>query len=152
MLLVNECYKEVGKVDIGPLQRIADQLKFVNSEGECAWVTDPKFAAPSEFRQLMQSLNLEGERIRQFCRKLIPGQGIPPHVDDWIKDPATWRRYQVPVVTHPNIKMRWPNDGVEVHLAPGFVYEVRFDRLHEVVNPTTSERIHIQIDTRVKNG
>mgnify|MGYP001577012541 FL=1 len=49
-------------------------------------------------------------------------------------------------MSHPDIVMRWPDDEVEVHLAPGYLYEVRYDRLHEVVNTTASARIHLQID------
>jgi hypothetical protein len=84
-----------------------------------------------------------------MVRKLGPHQGMAPHVDQWMPKEADWHRYQVPLVTHPDIVMRWPDDGIEVHLMPGRLYEIRFDRLHEVVNPTPYERIHLQIDQSI---
>jgi hypothetical protein len=82
-----------------------------------------------------------------FCRKLLAHQSIPPHVDDhkWMRG-TDIRRFQLPLISHPDIKMKWPEDGVELHLAPGYLYEVRFDRTHEVINNTDCERIHVQID------
>jgi len=84
--------------------------------------------------------------MRMFLRKLMPGQNIEPHVDAWIPEDQHWRRFQVPLQTHPSVMMRWPDDGVEEHLEVGWLYEVRFDRTHEVVNPSSIERIHIQVD------
>lgn len=93
---------------------------------------------------------LGGKPRRRFCRKLLARENIVPHIDEhiWIvKAGRDFRRFQVPVVTHPDIVMRWlAPDDVEVHLEPGWVYEVRHDRMHEVVNPTDTDRIHIQID------
>ena len=42
--------------------------------------------------------------------------------------------------------MRWPAADVEVYLEPGFLWEVRVDCEHEVINDADVERIHIQID------
>lgn len=42
--------------------------------------------------------------------------------------------------------MRWPDDGVEEYLEPGFLYEVRIDRTHEVVNEADVPRVHLQVD------
>ncbi len=90
---------------------------------------------------------LGGTPYRRFCRKLLPRGGIKPHIDNTTSGRGlVIRRFQVPVVTHPEIVMRWPDDDAEVHLEPGWIWEVRFDRIHEVVNNTDSERIHIQID------
>ena len=73
--------------------------------------------------------------------------GIGLHIDTWIAERGLdVRRFQVPITTHPDIVMRWPDDGIEVHLEPGWVYEVRHDRIHEVVNDTDTDRIHIQVD------
>jgi hypothetical protein len=102
--------------------------------------------SPIELQMLLRSLRLGGRTERCFGRKLMPHQGIAPHIDDWIPAEKDWRRFQLPLVSHPDIIMRWPDDGIQVHLEPGFLYEVRFDRLHEVVNPTDCERTHFQID------
>jgi hypothetical protein len=95
---------------------------------------------------LVESLDLGGTLARAVLRRLSPRQSIPPHVDDWMPAEADWRRFQVPLITHPDVVMRWPDDGVSVHLEPGFLYEVRYDRAHEVVHGAECERIHLQID------
>lgn len=94
----------------------------------------------------MEGLNLGGFTQRLLLRKLGPRQGMAPHVDTWMAAEADWRRFHVPLVSNPMIRMRWPDDGVDTWLEPGWLYEVRFDRLHEVVNPTDCERVHLQID------
>lgn len=146
MLLETEVFKVIKPVNVGPLVQVAHKLEFVDSKGECAWVTKPGSVAPPELLSLVNGLHVGGEIKRMFCRRLAPHQGIPVHVDDWIPAELAWRRFQLPILSHPDIVMRWPDDNVELHLAPGFLYEVRFDRLHEVVNPTPFERIHIQLD------
>lgn len=146
-LLKSEVYRKIKAINIGPTLSVIDKLEFSDSGGVCAWVTKSGSVMPDEMRQLIGELQLGGQVKRLFCRKLLPYQGIPPHVDDWMPDETEWRRFQVPLVSHPEIKMRWPDDGVELYLEPGFLYEVRFDRLHEVVNNAPVERIHIQIDT-----
>lgn len=141
-------------VDIEPVLKVWDRLPFfyANPTGNradpksmpCYVVLRNKF--PAEINSLIDGLELGGETARAIIRKLEPYQGIPPHVDDWMPQEAAWRRFQVPLISHPDIKMRWPDDGVEVHLAPGNLYEVRFDRTHEVINPTDCARTHLQID------
>ena len=152
MLEAHECYRNLGPVEIEPVVRELDALRFVDSGGVCAWVTDPKSKAPASLVALVRSLGLGGRSARMFCRRLAPGQSIAPHADSEIQHEGSrlkagdWRRFHVPLKSHPQIKMRWPEDGQELHLEPGWLYEVRYDRTHEVVNPTLCERIHIQID------
>ncbi len=145
-LLEDEVFKKIKAVDIQPVLAIIDELKFIDSGGKCAWVTDPTSKAPEPLLQLVRELRLGGSYKRVFCRKLIAYQGILPHIDDWMETGINMRRFHVPLISHPAIKMRWPNDKVETYLEPGYLYEVRFDRLHEVVNETGAERIHIQVD------
>jgi hypothetical protein len=101
---------------------------------------------PPEVHALIGALDLGGHLARAVIRKLTPRQSIPPHVDAWMPQEANWRRFQVPLVSHPDIRMRWPDDGVDVYLEPGYLYEVRFDRMHEVVHGADVERIHLQVD------
>lgn len=147
MLLDHEVYKCIKKIDIEPVLRVIDKLEFENSGGVCAWVTKRDSIAPPELIVLLQKLNLGGRPKRVFCRKLMPFMGIAPHVDDhdWMKE-SNIRRFQIPLVSHPDIKMKWPEDGIEVHLEPGYLYEVRVDRTHEVIHNADCERIHLQID------
>lgn len=142
----------VKAVDISAVLAVFEQLPFVAvSHGStdpnkppCSVVLSDKF--PREVTALLDGLGLGGSLGRAIIRKLYAFHGIPLHVDAWMPKEADWRRFQLPLVTHQDIKMRWPEDGVEVHLAPGNLYEVRFDRPHEVVNPTPVERTHLQID------
>lgn len=147
MLQSHECYRIVTKVDVEPVLKVLDKLEFVDSKGECAWVTKPGSHAPEELLQLVRSSNLGGIYKRMFCRKLMPHQHIPPHVDDhdWMRE-GNIRRFQIPIQSHPDIKMRWPDENVEVYLEPGFVYEVAYWKKHEVIHNADVERIHIQID------
>lgn len=147
MLQEHECYRRIKSLDIQPVLKVLNKLEFVNSKGVCAWVSKPDVQAPEELLQLVQSTNLGGKYYRVFCRKLMPRQGISPHIDDhvWIRE-KNIRRFHIPLISHPDIKMKWPEDGIEVYLEPGYLYEVRVDRTHEVVNNADVERIHIQID------
>jgi hypothetical protein len=148
-LLTNECYQHIKHVPLGGVLPVLDKLKFVSvgqsSPGkyQCDVSLRP-FPLPLEF--LITSLNLGGETARAVVRKLAPRQSIPPHTDKWMAEEADWRRFQVPLVTDPSIIMRWPEDGHELHLAAGELYEVRFDRTHEVINGWDGERLHLQID------
>lgn len=146
------CYRLVKPIDIGPVLSVLDRLTFVsvNQGGTttdhyaCDVVMSDKF--PAELRELIANLNLGGETARSILRRLPAKQSIPPHTDKWMPAEMDWHRFQVPLVSDPSIIMRWPDDGVELHLAPGNLYEVKFDRTHEVVNPWDGQRIHLQID------
>lgn len=153
-MTAEEVYRLIKPVDIEPVLQIWDRLPFIyaNPGGRR---DDPKkmpchvvlqVSLPPEVNAFISGLGLGGRLGRALIRKLDPHQGIPPHVDEWMPSEANWRRFQLPLVSHPDIKMRWPDDGVEVHLQPGFLYEVRFDRTHEVVNPTDCARTHLQVD------
>lgn len=150
----HECYRVVKPVNVEPVVAILDRLQFVGinyhlavpdpNKPPCSVVLSSKFTP--EITSLIDGLELGGSLGRAILRRLDPGRGIPAHTDAWMPSEANWRRFQVPLVSHPDIKMRWPDDGVEVHLQPGFLYEVRFDRTHEVVNPTDCFRTHLQLD------
>lgn len=144
---MNNLYRCIKPINIQPVLKVIDQLEFTDSKGVCALVSKTDVPAPQELLDLVSSLNLGGRYHRVFCRKLMPRQHIAPHVDDhdWIKK-GNYRRFQIPLISHPDIKMRWPNDNVEVWLEPGFLWEVNFNKLHEVVHNADCERIHIQVD------
>jgi hypothetical protein len=150
-LAPHEVYRAIKSVELRPVLAILDRLPFVHvNQGStgvnpaCDVVLADKF--PPELRALIAELGLGGETARAILRRLTPRQGIAPHVDAWMPAEADWRRFQVPITSHPDIVMRWPDDGIAVHLAPGFLYEVRFDRLHEVVHGADCARTHLQID------
>lgn len=136
-------------VDIAPVLKDLDRLQFisVNQAGgkyPCDVVLSATFTpAINEF---IESLGLGGRTARAMLRRLDAFQSIPPHVDDWMPKEMNWSRFQVPLTSHPDIVMRWPEDGVAVHLKPGFLYQVRFDRTHQVDHNANCSRVHLQID------
>lgn len=149
-LLEREVYRQIKPVDIGPALQVLPTLQFMSvglskpDQYKCDVVLRSHF--PPEVNALIESLDLGGETARAVIRRLAPRQSIPPHVDAWMPEEADWRRFQVPLISDPEIVMRWPVDGVAAHLAPGFLYEVRFDRTHEVIHGADCERLHLQID------
>lgn len=148
----DQCYRIVGPLDIEPVLSSWDRLQFVAvnqtspEKGRCNVVLQDKFSPALKALLASTTDVLGGSVARAILRQLPAGVGIHPHTDQWMPGEADWRRFQVPLVSHPDVKMRWPDDGVDVHLEPGFLYEVRFDRSHEVVNPTDTARTHLQID------
>lgn len=147
------CCQRIKPVDISAIVEIVGGLPFVpanvgsaNPEKSPCFVVPSGHPLPRDVAEFVAGLGLGGDTRRILFRKLGPRQGMPRHVDRWMRDEADWRRFQVPLVSDPSVVMRWPDDGVEVHLKPGFLYEVRFDRTHEVVNGWDGERIHLQID------
>jgi len=149
-LLASEVYRCIKPVDLAGVFPVLASMPYVSvghsapGKYQCDVVLRATF--PAQITDLITSLDLGGDVARAVIRKLAPRQSIPPHIDQWMPDQTNWRRFQVPLVSHPSIVMRWPDDVVEIHLAPGYLYEVRFDRLHEVANESDTARIHLQID------
>ena len=146
MLASTEVYRRLQVVDIAPVLAALGTFRFIETGHVCAWVTNHTAPQPETLDKLVGGLGLGGTTMRMFCRKLVPGQGIALHTDAWVPADQGWRRFQIPLISHPDIVMCWPDDDVSVHLAPGWLYEVRFNRPHMVVNDTDCSRIHIQID------
>ncbi len=141
--------RQIKPVDIAPVLGDLDRLQFVhvNQAGgkyPCDVVLSSKFT--DAIRQFVESLHLGGKTARAMLRRLGPRQSIPPHVDDWMPKEANWSRFQVPITSDPAIVMRWPEDDVSVHLQPGYLYQVRYDRTHQVDHGADCYRIHLQID------
>ena len=151
----DQCFQIVGPVDVRPVLAVLGDLPFFGINYHIPEGSDPNKPAcdvvlqsqfPPEVQAFVAGLGLGGETGRVILRRLPPCRGIPPHTDDWMPGEANWRRFQIPIVTHPDIRMRWPDDGADVHLKVGSIYEVRYDRTHEVVNPTKVQRVHLQVD------
>ena len=147
-----EVYQRIKPVDLAPVLATLEQMQFVHvNQGDtsperyaCDVVLQDKFT--SELRRLIMALDLGGWQARAILRRLPPRQAIPVHVDKWMPEEAGWRRFQVPIISHPDILMNWPGDGIMAHLKPGWLYEVRFDRPHEVIHNADIARIHLQVD------
>lgn len=149
---LESCYRVVKPVDIQPILDVVDKLEFfhANQGGAtpdryaCDVVLRIKF--PKVVNEFIENLGLGGEVARAIFRRLPPRQSIPPHIDKWMPAEANWSRFQVPIISDPSIIMGWPEKHTAVYLKPGFLYEVRYDITHEVVNSWDGERIHLQID------
>lgn len=144
----SEVYRRIKPVDLAPVLGVLDSVSYIRSGQTGRYAADVALqkSLPVAFHRLLAGLELGGTTARAVLRKLAPRQDIPPHVDDWMPAETDWRRFQVPIVSDPRVVMRWPNDGVEVHLEPGWLYEVRYDRVHEVVHGADVARVHLQVD------
>ena len=128
----------LGPVDITiPLAALSTTV-FLDTGG-----TNGHLATPDWLPDFVRGLHLPGHLMQAVVRKLPAGQGIPPHVDP-MRPHA--RRFHVPLVTHPAVRMAWPDDHVSTHLAAGLLYEVRVDDLHEIVNHAPIDRVHVVVD------
>lgn len=144
----SEVCRRIKPVDLAPVLGAIGQVAYFRSGATGKYAADvcTLEGMPREVHDLLAGLELGGTLARAVLRRLAPRQAIPPHVDDWMPKEHDWRRFQVPITSHPEIRMRWPDDGVEVHLEPGWLYEVRYDRTHEVVHGADCERVHLQVD------
>ncbi len=150
-MLNGRCYELVRAVDITPILAVLPGLVFtaVNAgstnpaKSPCSVVVG---ALPQVITDTVAGLGLGGVTKRILLRKLAPHQGMSPHIDQFLAAEADWRRFQLPLVTDPSVRMRWPEMDEDVHLVAGHLYEVDFSRTHEVVNGWDGERVHLQID------
>jgi hypothetical protein len=102
----------------------------------------PQLAHTPYIRQILASFGVAWSRTRLL--RLAPGAGVPAHAD--INYHWFYRvRLHIPVVTRPEV--RFHCDGVSVHMAAGEAWVFDNWRLHNVVNPTSDERIHLVADT-----
>ncbi|HEY2339245.1 MAG TPA: aspartyl/asparaginyl beta-hydroxylase domain-containing protein [Steroidobacteraceae bacterium] len=93
-------------------------------------------------RQVLASFGVVWSRSRLL--RLAPGAVVSRHAD--IHHHWFFRvRMHVPIVTLPQV--RFFCEGQSVHMAPGESWVFDNWRLHEVQNPTASERIHLVADT-----
>lgn len=142
-------YQNLGPVDIAPLLAALPLLAFTRiqistrTKAQCLGVLDP---LPKVFKTFVDALKLGGDTQKLFIRRLLPFSEIHPHIDGMSIQQVDLRRFHVPLESDPLTVMRWPDDQVEVHLEPGFLWEVCFSRLHQVVNPVEYYRTHLQID------
>ncbi len=93
-------------------------------------------------RQVLASFGVVWSRSRLL--RLSPGAVVPMHADihyHWF-----WRvRMHVPILTRPEVQFTC--DGERVHMAAGEAWIFDNWRLHQVENPTDSDRIHLVADT-----
>jgi hypothetical protein len=138
MLDHGDCYTKHRPVDISGILPLLADVKFEDTHGPNGWIARPEWMA-----EFIADLKPEGKVTFTLMRKLPAYQNLPPHIDSWGNVPNVGRRLHVPLVTHPDIKMRWPDDGVEVHMEAGWLWEVNYLKLHEVQHLAPVDRIHL---------
>ncbi len=93
-------------------------------------------------RQVLASFGVVWSRSRLL--RLAPGANVPVHAD--IHHHWFYRvRLHIPVLTRPEVQFTC--GGERVHMAAGEAWLFDNWRLHQVDNPTDSERIHLVGDT-----
>lgn len=93
-------------------------------------------------RQVLASFGVVWSRSRLL--RLAPGAVVPTHAD--IHHHWFYRvRMHVPIITRPEVQFAC--DGERVHMAAGEAWLFDNWRLHQVENPSASERIHLVGDT-----
>lgn len=138
---MNDCYQKIRPVDISEILPLLPSVNFVNTGGTNGWVARPEW-----LHDFIASLKPEGRVTFTCLRKLPAYQNIPPHIDSWENIPNLGIRYHVPLLTHPDVKMCWPDDGVEVHMEAGWLWSVNFHKLHEVRHLAPIDRIHLHFN------
>jgi hypothetical protein len=140
---MSQLCRQLRKVDISHALEQLPGTQFVDTGGTNGWIS-----APPWLGEFVSGLGLSGKVTRALVRKLPAYQGIPAHIDKPMFGVVGERRYHVPLVTHPDVTMRWPEDGEDHHLEAGFLYEVDYTRLHEIVHRADVDRIHVQINVQ----
>jgi len=137
-------HRKIKPVDVSVAIVKLVGVTWRDTGGTNGWLADP---LPEWALELAKSLRLDGVILSVCLRKLPAGQGIPLHVDPKQHQSAKVieRRYHVPLVTHPLVTMRWPDEGEEVHMEAGWLYEVRIDRPHEIVHRGPVDRVHLVV-------
>jgi Sulfotransferase family/Aspartyl/Asparaginyl beta-hydroxylase len=93
-------------------------------------------------RQVLAGFGVPWSRTRLL--KLAGGAAVPTHAD--INYHWFYRvRLHIPIVTRPEV--RFHCGGTDVHMAAGEAWIFDNWRLHNVLNPTPDERIHLVADT-----
>ena len=145
------CYKELGTFDLGPLVEMVDNVPWkaeYRNPYSVACLRVHTAALSEEYKKLIRSYSDRyGKMIRCDIRKVPPNGEITPHTDPNVEEGE--RRLHWPILSHPNIKMIWPKADDELYMEPGHLYEVNPHQLHQVLNPTKVDRVHLMVDVKL---
>lgn len=108
----------------------------------------PAYKLLTEARPLVMNLMayVGGERLgRVMINKLKPGGKIFPHADTEAHADY-YSRFHVVLQANPGVMFR---TGAEVvHMAPGEIWWFNNKEVHEVINNSADDRIHMVVDIR----
>lgn len=83
---------------------------------------------------------------RVMVTKLAPGKRIHAHADTRGRYANTYRRFHVPLQAGPGCIFR--ADDEEVQMRPGEVWDFDAHAVHEIINNSAVDRIHLIVDIR----
>lgn len=73
-----------------------------------------------------------------------PGCEIKPHRDDFGEEVRSRSVHcHIPLTTHPDVIMGFPEHDIEAHMKAGHVYSMDETQVHYVKNPTETRRVHL---------
>lgn len=113
-------------------------VEFLDTRGSNGHIAEPEW-----LDDFIGSLGFKPSY--RILRKLPAYQGIPAHRDE-VKNGGSVHygtRYHVPLITHPDVFMRFPDDGTQVHMEAGYLYRFDHSRTHEVVHLAPVDRVHV---------
>lgn len=108
----------------------------------------PAYKVLHQARPLISTLmaNVEGERLgRCIINKIKPGGRIYPH-EDTPAHAEYWERYHIVLQSAPGVVFIAGDE--QVYMATGEVWWFENAALHEVINNSAEERIHLVVDIR----
>ncbi|TAL13927.1 hypothetical protein EPN95_04540 [Patescibacteria group bacterium] len=72
------------------------------------------------------------------------GEEILPHRDDF-GEVVRNKSYHchIPIITHPDAIMGYPDKGIELHMKAGHLYSIDETERHYVKNPSKMDRVHL---------
>lgn len=111
-------------------------------------VDQPIFKQLPEARPLIFALMamVQGERLgRVIINKVAPGGRIYPHPDT-AEHAEYWDRFHIVLKSSPGVVFR--ADDESVYMATGEVWWFDNKQVHEVINNSAQDRIHMVVDIR----
>lgn len=133
--------------DMAKFEHTGD-LKVIGDDLEClaypAW-----HALPQAHHMIFNTMRrVEAERLgRVMITKLEPGKTIKPHSDVLGAYAGYYSRYHIPLQSLPGAVFKAGNE--QVYMQAGEVWWFDASAVHEVVNNSCDDRIHLIIDVRV---
>lgn len=102
-----------------------------------AWLRE----ASAPVLRWIESVALRPGAFNRVVLSNVPAhKGILPHTDD--RDILTMHGH-LPILTHPDITLRYPQRQEAYHLKRGHIYRMDKNQEHAVENPTRLDRVHL---------
>lgn len=140
-----------------PEKRVFEQEKELEAykRGESKFdqhesIDHPPYRFLTEARPMVMNLMayVGGERLgRVIINKIKPGGRIYPHPDT-PEHANYWDRFHIVLKSSPGVVFRCENE--QVYMATGEVWWFQNALMHEVINNSNDERIHMVVDIKTR--